>query len=83
MIWQDVCFLVGNLILSAGLIPTIRDTQKPPLTTTLTVLAVLSSFAVAEWTIDLPLAAFATLAQMGAWVVLGVQRWRQPGAFPY
>ena len=75
--WQDYVFAVGALILWACTVPMIQDRQKPPIKTSVVTAAVLVSYAVAEWTIDLTMAAVVTSLQVVGWAVLGYQRWKQ------
>lgn len=75
--WQDWTFAVGNLVLSAGLVPALFDAQKPPVSTAATIVPVLCLFAVAEWTLKLKLSTAATLAQIAMWAALAGQRMAQ------
>ena len=75
--WQDWTFSVGNVVLSAGLVPQLFDAQKPPITTAATVVAVLAVFVVTEWSLRLRLSAACTVAQIAVWVTLAGQRLAQ------
>ena len=75
--WQDMVFAGGAVILGASMIPMIRDRQKPPIKAAVVTTAVLVSYAVAEWTIDLTTAAAVTSLQIIGWMTLGYQRWKQ------
>ena len=72
--WQDWTFALGNVVLSAGLVPALMDAQKPPLTSALTIVPVLVLFVAAEWTLNLKLSAACTVVQIAAWVALAAQR---------
>lgn len=72
--WQDWTFALGNIVLSAGLVPALMDPQKPPLTTAFTIIPVLVAFVAAEWTLNLKLSAACTVAQIAVWVGLAGQR---------
>lgn len=77
MSWQDFLFSFGGVILSVMMLPMIRDTQKPPIKTALAMAVILTAYAVAEWTLALFGASVFTSLQIAAWVILGVQRWKQ------
>ena len=75
--WQDWTFALGNVVLSAGMVPALFDAQKPPIQTAAVIVPVLVMFAAAEWTMNLKASTYSTLAQIAMWVTLGVQRWMQ------
>ena len=75
-IWQDKAFAASAGVMSIGLIQNIIDVQKPPVFTASTVCVCLAIIAVGEWTYKprMPLAASATVIQLGMWVILLIQR---------
>ena len=76
MVWQDLVFTGGGFVLTAGLVPMLRAAERPPLRTSLTLLAVLSSYVVALASLGLWLSAAGTALQAAVWGVFAVQRMR-------
>lgn len=77
MVWQDFVFTGGGFVLTAGLVPMLRSSERPPLRTSLTLLAVLSSYVVVLASLDLWLSATGTALQAAIWGVLALQRFRR------
>jgi amino acid permease len=75
--WQDVVFALGGFVLSGGLFPMLRQREKPPLRSSLTVAAVLAAYVAAMVTLSLWLAAVSTAVQAVVWLLLAAQRLRQ------
>lgn len=80
--WQDVVFALGGFVLSGGLFPMVRQREKPPLRSSLTVAGVLTAYVAAMVTLGLWLAATSTGVQVAVWLVLALQRFRQRHRFP-
>lgn len=76
MIWQDVVLAGGGFVLTLGLVPMLRSTERPPLRTSLTLLVVLSSYVLTLATLGLWISAAGTALQAAIWGVLAVQRLR-------
>jgi hypothetical protein len=73
--WQDVLIAVGNFLMAAALIPSIRShNEKPPLFTSVSTAAFLSSFGVAFLTLGLWLAMAGVWSGAVAWWILAWQR---------
>lgn len=74
MVWQDLVFTSGGFVLTAGLMPMLRTPERPPLRTSLTLLAVLSSYVVTLASLDLWLSATGTALQAAIWGLLAIQQ---------
>jgi hypothetical protein len=74
--WQDWVFGVGALLLVSALLPMLISDDKPALSTSLVTGSVLASFALAQYSLGLYLATWATLASVCVWYALGWQKWR-------
>lgn len=75
--WQDFVFTVGSFLFIIGLIPTVRGSQKPPLSTSFVTGLVLLVFAVMYLTLELYLSAVVTTITSMMWATLFLQRHRQ------
>lgn len=74
--WQDYVFFVGSFLFFIALLPAVRSDQKPPLSSCLLTFSVLITFAFADWTLHLYLAASMTLLTIAAWGMLAYQQFR-------
>lgn len=71
MAWQDMIFLVGNFVLGAVLIPTLRDKNvEIPRTTSIPTALTLSIFVYAYYTLDLMLSAISTSIIVLMWIYI-------------
>ncbi len=77
MIWQDIVFGTGTIIFAVSLIPTIRDSQKPAVKTSLPTAIILAFFAVTSATLGLWFAVVAQVISCGLWSLLAFQRFNQ------
>jgi hypothetical protein len=75
---QDLIFALGGLIFAIALLPSIRSSHKPALSTCIMSTAILTAFSINDLTFDHPLYfAFVTTGLNAlAWVVLAVQQFR-------
>lgn len=80
MIWQDIVFGVGTALFSIALIPTLRDTQKPALQTSLMTAVVLFIFAFTSATLGLWFACGSQILNGLIWSTLAWQRHTQKPA---
>jgi hypothetical protein len=74
--WQDIVLASGGFVISLGILPTIRGPLKPPLATTLTLVAVLAASCVAFVTLGLWLTAFGVGLQGLLWGIVLAQTLR-------
>lgn len=73
--WQDATFGIGGFFFAASLWPTIRSrTAEVPLRTSLPTASILALYVVAEWTVNLRLAAIAGVFSAGAWFAVAILR---------
>jgi hypothetical protein len=73
--WQDALIAIGNFLMAAALIPSIRShNEKPPLLTSVSTAAFLTSFGVAFVTLGLWLAMAGVWSGAVAWWILAWQR---------
>jgi hypothetical protein len=72
--WQDWIFSIGSWIFVAALIPAIRGTEKPPLSTSIVTGTVLVVFALTYFSLHLWIAATSTAITSACWLVLAYQR---------
>jgi hypothetical protein len=71
MAWQDMVFLVGNLVLGAVLIPTLLDENvEIPLKTSVPTALVLSIFAASYFTLELYFSAVSTAVIAAMWLYI-------------
>lgn len=82
MAWQDVVLFVGGFVLAGGIVPTIRSLEKPPVSTTLTLVVMLAIFVVVFVTLGLWLTALSVLIQGSLWAVVLAQTVRRPRIRP-
>ncbi len=77
--WQDMVLTGGGFVLAVGLLPMLRAPAhlKPPLSSSLTIWAVLTAYAVAMATLGLVASAIGVGIQAFVWGVIACQhiRW--------
>ena len=78
-IWQDLVFFFGQLLFFVALVPSMRSTQKPPLSSCLVTFVVLLTFVPANFTLHLYLATLMTVVTASAWGILTCQQARHQG----
>lgn len=74
MIWQDIIPIVGNIIFTVALIPSIVSKHKPHRWSCAMTAGVLLMYVVTFWTVTMWYWSLATLATATAWIILLVQR---------
>jgi hypothetical protein len=75
--WQDALIAVGNFLMAAALIPSIRSRdEKPPLASSVPTAMFLTSFGVAFLTLGLWLAMAGVWSGAVCWWILAWQRRR-------
>jgi len=74
MIWQNIVPLVGNIIFTVALVPSILSRHKPHRWTCVLTAGVLLTYVVTFWDMNLWYWSLATLATTTAWLVLLFQR---------
>ena len=77
MVWQDIVFAVGAWIFFIALIPSIRNDNKPALSTSATTGVVLFVYTLTFATMELWLSVFSSLLTASAWITLAIQKYRQ------
>lgn len=75
--WQDTVLSVGSLIFTAALIPTIRSSHKPALSTSLITAIILGIYVIVYSTLSLWFTTFAVTLTCLAWSIIAVQKFRQ------
>ncbi len=75
MIWQDIVIMVGNLVMSSALLPSIRSKYRKParLTCILSMVGIIC-FSLAFFTLGLWLSFSAVTASGILWLILLLQR---------
>lgn len=73
MIWQDIVFSFGGLVLALGLLPMFRAPEPPPLQTSLPLMIVLGVFTVAMATLGLWFGAVGMALQAVLWLMLAAR----------
>jgi ammonia channel protein AmtB len=71
--WQDIVFMLGGFIFSIALIPSIRNKNKPALSTSLSTAIVLCIFCIAYASMGFWLAFSAQVLSTIAWIILFIQ----------
>ena len=74
MVWQDWVIMLGGLVITAGLIPILFDSEKPTLKASIPVAVVMSIYVYTFLTLGLWLSALGLLGQAVIWTVIGIQR---------
>lgn len=74
MIWQDIVPIVGNIIFTLALLPSILSSQKPHRWSCALTAGVLFAYVVTFWSQTLWYWSLATVATATAWTILLVQR---------
>lgn len=74
MIWQDIVPIVGNIIFTVALLPSIFSKQKPHRWSCALTAGVLIAYVFTFWSQTLWYWSLATVATATAWGVLLVQR---------
>jgi len=74
MAWQDIVPIVGNILFTAALIPSILSKQKPHRLSCALTAGVLLTYVATFWSITLWYWSLATLATAIAWIILLIQR---------
>jgi hypothetical protein len=77
VIWQDLVFALANAAFSIALIPTIRATEKPAISTSVWIGLTLLVVAYTQATLGLYLGGGVTVIEAGLWGVLAWQAWRK------
>ena len=73
MIWQDLVFTVGGCLFTLALIPTLRSSMKPPLSTSVLTGIILFAFGLTYLTLGLQLSAISIIVNAGAWLSIAIQ----------
>lgn len=76
MIWQDVAFTLGSLVLCITLIPMLRTDHHPPLISSVPIALVLAVFTLTYVTLGFVLAPLIEGTQTLLWAWLALQRVR-------
>ena len=77
MPWQDIVLTIGSWIFIIALIPTLRDREKPQLSTSVVTGTVLLVYAFVYATLGLWISVVSTSALAIAWLVLALQKMKQ------
>ena len=77
MQWQDWIFTLGQAIFVIALIPTIKGKSKPALSTSLATGAILITFALSYFSLQLWFSTIASIVISGAWFLLAYQKYQQ------
>lgn len=80
MMWQDVIMTLGQFVFFIALIPIIKATEKPTVSTCLITAIVLTVYIPTLWTLSLFISVAATSLVALAWWVLFFQSWLKPKA---
>ena len=75
--WEDVVIGLGNIVLSISLISAVRDSQKPPLITSIPTTITVYIFCIAQISLGLYLTTTVTFVVATLWAVLAWQRFKQ------
>jgi hypothetical protein len=73
--WQDLVLAAGSISFALALIPTIRSTSKPAITTSITTAFWLLAFAFVDQSLSLWFGCVCTIITAIMWIVLAVQAW--------
>ncbi len=74
--WQDAVLTGGSILFILALIPSVRGTDKPAVSTCLLTAAVLYVFAAVQLTLGLPFTAATTAVTATMWATLLIQKVR-------
>lgn len=77
MQWQDLAITVASIVMSFSLIPAIRDSQKPPLKTSIPTTVGLDVIALSFLSLGLYLSFAITEITATLWLILAMQRTKQ------
>lgn len=77
MPWQDWVISVGNIVLAAGLIPSVLSKNKPSAWTSLAAGSVLYIFSFTFYTLTLFYSAVVVAVTASIWTILFIQKIRQ------
>lgn len=75
--WEDYVTSVGNIVVALSLINTIRDEQKPPLSTSIPTMICVLGFAASSFSLGLYLSTGILAVVFVIWAVIAWQRFRQ------
>ena len=75
MHWQDFILMVGNVVFTLALIPSILSKDKPALSTSLTTGIVLLIFSLTYFSLSLWLSTIAALITSFLWLILAFQKY--------
>ncbi|MBP6041494.1 hypothetical protein KA529_00545 [Candidatus Saccharibacteria bacterium] len=75
--WEDLVIGLGNIVLSISLFSAVRDSQKPPLSTSIPTAITIYIFCIAQISLGLYLTTAVTFVVATLWAVLAWQRFRQ------
>lgn len=75
--WQDAVFTIGGVALVLGLVPMLREQQKPPYSSIRTMVLVLAAYTLAQASLGLVGGAATLGLQTAVWAALGIQKWKQ------
>ncbi len=78
MYWQDIVLAIGSLMFTVALIPSIKGENKPAVATSILTSCVLITVVVTYATLSLWFSAISALLNCLAWLILGVQKYKQP-----
>jgi len=71
--WQDVVLMLGGFGFVVALLPAVRSSKKPPISTSLSTGLILTSFCVVYGSLGLWLAFIATGMTATMWFILAIQ----------
>ena len=77
MVWQDWVISIGQIILAAALIPTIRHKDKPPLLTSITTATVIGIISCTFLTLQLWFSAGTASISSAGWFLISYQKYKQ------
>lgn len=77
MLWQDWTISIGQIVLAAALIPTIKSKEKPPLSTSLITAIMIGTIAFCFSTLQLWFSASTAGLSSFAWFFISYQKFNQ------
>jgi len=77
MRWQDAIFFIGQIIFVFALIPTIKGSSKPALSSSVVTGLILTIFALTYFSLELWFSALAAVATSASWWILAYQKYHQ------
>lgn len=77
MQWQDVVFLIGQMIFNISLIPSILSKDKPALATSLITTIVIFVYVFVFSTLSLWVSSMAVASTGFMWSILAYQKWKE------